>query len=195
MARNVLRPLLPALLAVLFFSGCTVVGPHLSVLAGNFAHAQGRYQQATVRYLEVIELDEYRAAVSYNLGNVYHSLGEASAALTLWEEAEGTDDPSLLYGVRYNRGVLYYELGRYAEAYEQFSRALEIDPGSIPAKVNLELALEKVQAAVARRDARSVLDQQPEADTLRILEFVRRREQRRAQANRDPGPVDSLDDW
>lgn len=155
---------------------------HLRVLKGNYAHGQGHFQSATVDYLRAWEEEDYREWVAYNLGNVYYAMGEVQAALGMWERAQESDEADILFGVTFNKGVFYYERGRYEDAYAQFKRSLEIDPGSVDAKVNLELALQKLRAGeqVARGEpSGSDGEEGPTAQTIRILEYVRRKEETR----------------
>ena len=173
-----MRRMLIAAAAVVLLSGCGAES-HLRVIRGNYAYGQGRFQRATVDYLRAWENDEYRAQIAYNLGNVYYALGEVQAALGMWQRAQESGEADILFGVTFNKGVFYYERGRYQDAYTQFKRALEIDPGSVDAKVNLELALEKIRASeqVVRGDP-SVAGSEgaPSAQSVRILEYIRRKE-------------------
>ncbi len=173
-----MRRVIIAAAAVVLLSGCGAE-PHLRVIRGNYAYGQGRFQRATVDYLRAWENDEYRAQIAYNLGNVYYALGEVQAALGMWQRAQESGNADILFGVTFNKGVFYYERGRYQDAYTQFKRALEIDPGSVDAKVNLELALEKIRASeqVVRGDASETgSDGAPSAQSVRILEYIRRKE-------------------
>ncbi len=188
MARLVLR--IAAVIAVgTLTSACGFQVPQLSVVQANYAYGRGQYQDAVVRYFEVIDHDDYRAHVAYNLGNVYHALGESEAALELWEEAERAELEELAFGIRYNRGLLYYEQGRYQSAYDEFRRALQVDSTSVAAKRNLELAFQRIQAGSgvdqverAERDE----DHEPSAETSRVLEYIRRREDGRWFATETP---------
>ncbi len=179
--RHIARILILAVLS-LVLSSCGME-QHLRVLKGNYAHGQGHFQNATVDYLRAWEEREYREWVAYNLGNVYYALGEVQAALGMWERAQESDEADILFGVTFNKGVFYYERGRYDDAYTQFKRALEIDPGSVDAKVNLELVLQKIQAReqVTRGDEPSGSDGEgePTAQSIRILEYMRRKEETR----------------
>jgi Ca-activated chloride channel family protein len=79
---------------------------------------------------------------------VYFSLDEGTAALERFAASEkaleglkGGDHPELIYRLRYNRGIIYFEKGDYSAAAAAFREALEIDGGRIEAKRNLELSL------------------------------------------------------
>lgn len=195
------RPVLvlSALGALVLLGSCGIAEPHVSVLRGNYSFGQGRFQAATVSYLHALEREQYQEWISFNLGNVYHSLGESESALGMWQAARAADSEALLFGVHYNTGLLLYEAGRYREAYEEFVTALRLNPGIIAAKINLELALERVQAGEAvtapRRSEQA--KQEPEAadESRRILEHIRRREEQRWFAVEEIPDEERPRDW
>ncbi len=181
--------LLAGALAVLWLGACEGGVPQLTVVQANYAYGRGQYQDAIVRYFDTIESEDYRGYVAYNLANAYHALGESEAALELWDEAEQAELDDLSFGIRFNRGLLFYERGRYRQAYDQFRAALEIESNSVEAKRNLELAFQRIQAGAgldqaerAERDS----DHEPSAETSRVLEYIRRREDGRWFATETP---------
>ena len=188
-----------AVAAALLISSCGIAEPHVSVLRGNYAFGQGRYQTATVNYLQALEYEQLEPWISFNLGNVYHALGENESALGMWQLARQSDSESLLFGVYYNTGLLLYEAGRYREAYEQFIEALRLNSTSISAKVNLELALERVQVsdavALPRRSEPGEQNAAAVDESRRILEYIRRREEQRWFAVEEIPDRESVRDW
>jgi tetratricopeptide (TPR) repeat protein len=184
---------------ILGLSSCGMVEPHLSVLRGNYAFGQGRYQAATVRYLAALERGQLDQWVSFNLGNVYFALGENESALGMWQTARASDSETLLFGVHFNTGLLFYEAGRYREAYDEFVRALRLDSTSVEAKINLELALARVQAgdgvAAPRRGETNVQEGESPDEAQRILQFIRRREEPRWFAVDQIPEQESSRDW
>ncbi len=169
------------LLALVLMGSCSFGEPHISVLQGNYAYGQGRFQRATVEYLEALEADQHVPWILFNLGNSYHSLGENEAALEMWNAALSSQDPQVMYRAGFNRGVLFYEQGRFEEAYNEFRYALVINPSSIAAKVNLELTVQKLRAGTTAENGRPAAgsgggDGEPSAETLRVLNYIRRKE-------------------
>ncbi|MFP4483468.1 MAG: tetratricopeptide repeat protein [Spirochaetota bacterium] len=193
MARSTLRRRGPAALPIpvvaaiilaggVLLGGCDISSAHLAVLRGNHAFDQGNYQAATLHYLDHWESSTYDPWIAYNLGNVYHSLGEFDAAVEMWDSAEQAEEGDLAFAVAFNRGVMAYELGRYHQAYSHFREALIINSGSVPAKRNLELALRKIEAGEGVGDREPAEEEQGErtelsSDAVRILEYVRRKEE------------------
>lgn len=205
----VLLGLAPVLM--LLFGACAPARPMIAVVRGNLAHSRGDYQTALVHYLTAD--DEATAGwVLFNTANVYYALGEQEAALATWEESRtrtsaGTDEVfdgpeiSLLHAASFNRGVLHYERGEFEAAYEEFRYALSLQPGSLATKRNLELALERRRAAESAPEEGGGTSgngdgsADGDASTLRILEFVRRKEAERWLANREEAESGSARDW
>jgi len=182
----------------LFLVSCGPMDVIVPVLKGNYAYQRGEYQEATVNYLAALSGERYQEWIRYNLGNVYRALGEGEAALEMWNMAETAQNPQMLFLVHFNRGTLYFELGNYREAYEEFKRALELDHTSIDAKVNLEMSLEKIQAgksgAVSPAKSQEDSKQKIQDNLQRILEYVRHKEGDHWASSRE-NPEDSQNNW
>lgn len=202
MAKPLLRrPLGPAFMGtlLLLLSSCSPIRGHMEVLQGNFYYARGDYQESIVSYLTRLEEPEVGEYVSYNLGNVYQALGEGNAALRMWGQADASGDEELLYRVSFNRGVFYFERGEYEEAFDAFKEALRLNNGSVPAKINLELTLLRLTAEeqLTQQGGEEEAGESQEIgrEALRVLEFVRRKEQQRWEANRERETSDFRRDW
>ena len=178
---------------------CTPYTPHLRVARANYNVSRGEYQAAIVDYLRALESEGYERWLSYNLANVYHYLGESGAALDRWTFARDGSVEDLVFGASFNTGVYLYEQGRYTSAFEQFRFALVIDPGSIEAKLNLELTLEKIAAEseLTEESGGSVSTEgsdEPGAST-RMLDYIRRKEEQRWRAATEQRSVEGDRDW
>ncbi len=211
MARYALR--LCALCGVLLFLlGCAPAGPVLSVIRGNLAYGRGDYQAALLHYLSAEHDAADQGWLLFNTANVYYALGEQEAALEAWDQARqavtARDSErraaatSLIHAASYNRGVLLYQQGEYRAAYDEFRYALRVESRNVAAKENLELALQKTVAAEQGAQAGSVADPvSGEIDdgrgptTLRILEYVRRKEAQRWHASREIDEPTDPRDW
>jgi len=219
MARYVLKTTI-LLLAALAVAACGGHGSVTEVLRGNFAYSRGDYQNALVHYMVAVEDAPSDAWTRFNIGNVYYALGEHEAALEVWHDARraveevdnaGASQLSLIYATSYNRGVLLYQQGQYEAAYEELRYALSVNSRSSDAKANLELALSKLQAANAVAGGDEAIpgeaggvsptppddpgDNGPGEQTLRILEYVRRKETQQWFANREIESQDHPQDW
>jgi len=178
MEKRLLKGLI-LLLFTLLFSSCNGLEPGLSVLAGNYNYQVGEFQQATIKYVKGLEKGRFTEWIYYNMGNVYFSLGEGEAALDVWTNVDTVEDRDLRYRLNFNKGVLFYQLGRYDEAYDLFKEALKSDPASIDAKINLELTLGKLAAPAVQKspgNAPGETESVNPAETRRMLEYIRRKE-------------------
>lgn len=185
-------------------TGCSVEWSHLRVIRGNYNVSRGEYQRAIVDYLRAGDDGTFEPWIAYNLGNVYHYLGEAEAALDRWSVAENADVPDLVFGVAFNRGVYFLEQGRYEEALREFRSALKIDPTNIDAKTNFEIALERLEARegldrdiekVERESAPSEENGGSESTATRMLDYIRRKEEQQWRANTEEAPQSEELDW
>ncbi len=190
---------------VLPLAGCNVYRPHLLTIRANYNTSRGEYQPAIVDYLRARDGGHFERWLAYNLGNVYHFLGESNAALERWEFARDTDAAPLIYNASFNRGVYFLEQGRYREARNQFRTALEVEPASVDAKRNFELTLERLSAET---DLTGDLPSEDSAEAptgavsppestggSRMLDYMRRREDQRWRANQQMLADPDVEDW
>ena len=184
MARNILNSLVACSVLVVLGS-CSSATAHIAVARANQNFGRGNFQRAMVAYLRLLSIERYSSLLAYNLGNVYHSLGEGEAALRMWDNARTTASQKLLFNIVFNKGVQFYEQGRYQEAFEQFRHALELNGSDLDTKLNLELSLRKLRAGEAiaanRRSSptattESEADSTTDTESLRLLEYIRRKE-------------------
>ncbi len=179
MVKMVLRKLSAAGLLVFTFwgSSCTLLEPGASVLKGNYLYQQGRYQDALLSYLEGRDTEKFSGRIQYNIGNVYYALGEGEAALGIWDSIDENRDSEVAFNTIFNKGVLHYQMGRYPEAYRSFRTALEMVPGNLDAKRNLELTIDRLEVENPTEENRP---DKPTAeagdDARRILQYIKRKE-------------------
>ncbi|RKX78618.1 MAG: hypothetical protein DRP87_05775 [Spirochaetes bacterium] len=192
------RYILVAACILFIFSSCGQ--PHLDIIRGNYAFLRGDFQKANITYLEALKKGSYEKWIAYNLGNVYYSLGEHEAALKQWNRAASTENKELIFNVVYNRGILYYEQGEYEKAFRDFKRSVEIDPSNLKAKINLEYALQKMNARRANVKTPSIIQKEDSRgftgeDAERILDYVERKEKERWESSRRVTSPESASDW
>jgi tetratricopeptide (TPR) repeat protein len=170
--------------------------PDLLVLSGNLRHGNGDYGKATVAYLNALERagDDAAPYVMYDLANVYAALGEPAAARDTIGRALDGEGKELLFRARFNLGTLEYEQGRFEEAARSFAEALRSKPADVDAKVNLELALRKVQAA-SPGEAAPAVQRRLDRRTSEILDLARQKGVRPGNAAPATEPPERGDDW
>jgi tetratricopeptide (TPR) repeat protein len=183
-------------------SSCTGYVPHLRVIRANYNVSRGEYQLAIVDYLRAQESPTYERWLSYNLGNVYHFLGESGAANQRWEVARASDVSDLQFGASFNQGVWHYEQGQYMQALRQFRFALAIEPTSRAAKTNFELTLEKLAAgselggtSEGGTAAGAAAASPSDSGATRMLDYMQRTEDQRWRARSEQSPPIEERDW
>jgi len=178
MARNIL--VAGNILLLLMLSSCSPIQSYVKVIEGNYAFSRGEYKEANLVYVESLKAAQYSDRLLYNLGNVYHSLGESEAAVEEWQSSvEASRDPELLFRIAFNRGVIQYERGNYQNAYNHFREALRLNPEDLEAKANLEYCLRKLNLSEEEQNARVSTDTPQDSEDVsedagRILEYVKR---------------------
>ncbi|HOV62556.1 MAG TPA: tetratricopeptide repeat protein [Spirochaetia bacterium] len=188
-----------SLFVLLGFCSCGDISSYRRVIAGNYHYAFGNYEDANMAYLQVAGQKEYEDVLQYNLGNVYHAVGEAAAARSAYESALTTENPELRYKVLYNYGILRYEMGDYSGAYSLFRQALELEPASMDAKVNLESTFLKMNPEQPARGASTPKAEgqrkRDETDAARILDYIQRKEEMRWLSTEKITPDEEVENW
>lgn len=195
--------LLPA--AGFFFHGCSRDWQGAAdVLEGSFFWHQGKYQEAVSRFMDGIAASEALADgtllqySTYGLAATYLMQGETGAALSRLQELAPDAPEGLRFAALYNTGIIAYNQGRYQEAASLFRQALEVDGGSLDAKINLELSLgqDAVQGKAASQELIPV--QETPADDFAdsaLFSLIRQQEQERWQNQQDDRAAPSGDDY
>lgn len=166
-------------LGVIFLTSCEGIIPSAYVLLGNYRYEQGRYQEAVLCYFKALERAKNPKPIYYNLGTAYYALGESESALRMWNDLDSDASNELRGMAAFNEGVVYYQLGRYNEAIQNFHRATKYLPENFEVKVNLELAINKRKETYESKD--NSQQKEPPATkeeqqmASRTLDYLRRR--------------------
>ncbi len=142
-------------LVLMMLSSCTQnLKDSFSLLEGNIFWHQKKYQQAEMKFLQTLNSSEEtqnkitEQYAIYGLGSSYVMQNEEVAALNRLESISADAPDELKFASFYNIGVLSYSLGNYEKSIQSFKDALLINPKSIHAKINLELALRQGSKSV-----------------------------------------------
>ena len=103
-----------------------------------FLQALDSFRQAQVQRPDMPEL-------SINVGTALYKIGEYKRSAREHQRALTSESQELRGPANFNIGNAFYQLGQYEEAYEAYRRALLQDPSDLDAKINLELALLRIQ--------------------------------------------------
>jgi tetratricopeptide (TPR) repeat protein len=144
-----------------------------NVAEGNELLASGDFDNALAAYREaqIDAPDDPR--VHFNIGDVMHRQGVHEEAGESFEKAMAGRDKTLRSMAAYNLGNNYVKENKLPEAAESYQRALELSPGDMDAKFNLEL----VQHMLSQAAEQAENQEQQEAEK-RVSEWARRRARR-----------------
>jgi Ca-activated chloride channel homolog len=129
---------------------------------------RGDVTAAMQMYQELATTEGESAALQYNRGIAFHSLGDLAAAKEDFRHAASAENTQIAANARYNLGNCYYEEAlqiaaqnangaseHLREAIACYRDALRIDPSNAEARINLEIA-----AKMLRKLDRSQYNQQ-----------------------------------
>ncbi len=139
---------------------------------GNALFERGEYEAALRRYLEAQQEGQPRPELHFNAGDALYKQGKyAEAMQEMGRATEGTH-PDMSAAAHYNLGNALFRQEKFQEAVGAYKKSLEQKPDDIDAKINLELALEKLD-----QDGQDGQDGQDEQD--------QNQDQQNNQNNRD----------
>ncbi len=132
-------------LLVLPFLGWTFLDPVAKKNEeGNALFEKGEYEAALRRYLEAQQEGRPRPELHFNAGDALYKQGKyAEAMQEMGRATEGTH-PDMSAAAHYNLGNALFRQEKFQEAVGAYKKSLELKPDDIDAKINLELALEKL---------------------------------------------------
>ena len=111
---------------------------------GNALFEKGEYEAALRRYLEAQQEGQSRPELHFNAGDALYKQGKyAEAMQEMGRATEGTH-PDMSAAAHYNLGNALFRQEKFQEAVGAYKKSLEMKPDDIDAKINLELALEKL---------------------------------------------------
>lgn len=114
---------------------------------GLMAYDRGQYDSALEQFRKAQVQRPDLPLLDFNAGAGLYKKSEDERAIREWQRALQTDDESLRRGAEFNTGNALFLLQRYEDAAEAYKRVLRTSPGDMDAKINLELALQKLQPA------------------------------------------------
>ena len=108
-------------------------------------YQRGEYDQALQLYRDAL-LDRPDAPeLHFNVGDALFKRGEYDQALREFERVLSAEEQKIQAQAHYNMGNSFFQQQAFEQAVAAYKQALELDADDEDAKVNLELALEKLQ--------------------------------------------------
>ena len=135
---------------------------------GNALFEKGEYEAALRRYLEAQQDASTRPELHFNAGDALYKQGKYAEALQEMGRATEGTPPDMSAAAHYNLGNALFRQEKFQEAVGAYKKSLELNPDDIDAKINLELALEKLdqnqQDKNQNQDQQNNQDQQDQQD-------------------------------
>jgi tetratricopeptide (TPR) repeat protein len=112
---------------------------------GNKLVDAGLYAEAVYEY-RLAQIESPHSAIPfYNAAIAYSHMGQTDAALAQTLQTMPLANPSIAHKAWYNLGNAYFDAEEWANAISAYKQALRLKPEDMDTKINLELALSKVQ--------------------------------------------------
>ncbi len=112
---------------------------------GNALFIEGKYDEAKEKYEAAAEIAKDDAPIKYNRANTLFKQGDLEGALKDYREGAAFGDEALKAKSFYNMGNALFAGQKFNEAAAAFKEALKHDPSDNDAKINLEMALKKME--------------------------------------------------
>ncbi|HNT78865.1 MAG TPA: tetratricopeptide repeat protein [Anaerolineae bacterium] len=113
--------------------------------AGNAQFEEQAYDEALTAYRQAQVAEPDLPEPYYNAANTYNRQGQVEGALAQTEQSLKTAEGPLAAQAWYNLGNAYFDAQQWEQAIAAYQEALRLTPDDADAKVNLELALQKLQ--------------------------------------------------
>lgn len=173
------------------------------ILEGRLEWNRKNYQQATVCFLEALNMakqnnDSYLEQYAlYGLASTYLMLEENNAATERLGQIAPDASDEIRFAILYDLGLLSHKKGDYETAASYFKQALMIDGSDVQAKINLELSLDKisVQNNIKERNITSVSENSDEQALENAMYSMMREKEKNTwksqqQENSESGSLD-----
>ncbi len=110
---------------------------------GSMLGMQGQMEKAIAYFQKALEIKPNIAAVHWNLGNALNKVKRISEAIACWRRAAEYNPQQFSAEAINDRGSMCAQAGKFAEAMDNYQRAIQIKPEFALAYLNLGTVLQK----------------------------------------------------
>jgi Ca-activated chloride channel family protein len=115
---------------------------HRSLIEGNEAYENKKFDQAISSYQKALEVDKNEVKAHYNLGNALYQTNKMDEAIQKYNSAvDLSSDAKIKAKAFHNLGNVYVKKNQYKEAVEAYKNSLRLNAEDIETKYNLTQAL------------------------------------------------------
>ena len=133
-----------SLLTMLVMSACSISEPNYND-KGNELFYDSSFDEAIARYHQAQDDEPYAPEPHYNAANAHNRLNRLEDVQAETDQALDTAEPELASNTWYNLGNAFFDSRQWAQSIEAYQEALRLKPDDKDAKINLELALQKLK--------------------------------------------------
>ncbi|MFC1754756.1 VWA domain-containing protein [Thermoproteota archaeon] len=150
---------------------------------------QGKSAEAEQVFSDLLSKGALHPKVYYNLANAYYENGEMDKAKAAYLEALDKLDDQYQPDLLYNLANVHYNQNDYQNALKLYKRVLEVRPGDIPAKKNLELTQMRLkeQEKTAGGEDKEKQDKKPSGQQQKQEEEQKQAQEKQDQQQKDQG--------
>lgn len=157
---------------------------------GNQLFDQAEFEAALEAYREAQTDRPESPELHYNVGDALYKQGAVDEAAAAFQKAVETGDPELGSKAYYNLGNALYRQQMFDQAIGAYENALELNPSDQDAKINLEMALEKLEEQQKQQNQDQNQDQENKENQNEENDSESKREQQDTgaedQKNQEP---------
>ncbi len=117
-----------------------------NIQTGITEYRQQNFDQAEINFSNALKEKPDSPELNYNLANSHYKTGKFEEALKSYSDAASSETtPDLKQNSLYNSGNALFRMGKLEESIEAYKKVLEMNPGDMDAKFNLEFARLKLR--------------------------------------------------
>jgi len=156
------------------------------------------WTEALNSFLTASSKNTQRGEILYNIGLVLYRQQKFTQAREQFQASLSTMPLKFKAWAYYNIANCYFQEKLYQQAVENYRRALILDQDDLDAKINLELALQKIRESSSPPEENQQEEQQPEPEKIHqpLMDYLNQSEREiQKKQQRPPQLTQNEKDW